>query len=256
MVLFVCLIPNRGARIGHQTHEHYCLVALCKKYGYHFVHHPFVCNSKQWNDVLRFDTLHTYQYEDVKHFKTISIQDVSDCSLQDIHKEPENIVLFDHICRNEHFFRNITQGLHDIFHQVRMEYRSRLKNSFPKMVTGDYICIHIRYGDVANDTSRVLDSTYFTNRYTHLIDTHKELGTLPVYIVTERNFQDHAILTKAIPSCIFVQGDEIEAFLYLVNCTYLLASRSGFSNLAYVLGGMKVLRPPCDWNVYWDNVLE
>jgi len=47
MVLYLCLIPNRGARIGHQTDDHFNLVSYCKKYNFKFVYHPFTGQSKK-----------------------------------------------------------------------------------------------------------------------------------------------------------------------------------------------------------------
>ena len=43
---------------------------------------------------------------------------------------------------------------------------------------------------------------------------------------------------------------------YLIGSKYLIASRSGFSNLAYILGNCKVIKPPNDWNDYFDNLIK
>ena len=77
---------------------------------------------------------------------------------------------------------------------------------------------------------------------------------LPVYIITENNFEDDDLLNNKINNCNIIKSDEITSFYYLVNCKYLIALRSGFSNLAYILGDMKVVKPPNDWNCYYDNL--
>jgi hypothetical protein len=45
MVLYLCLIPNKGAGIGHQTDDYFKLVAYCKKNNFIFVYHPFIYSS-------------------------------------------------------------------------------------------------------------------------------------------------------------------------------------------------------------------
>ena len=52
MVLYFCLIPNRGARIGHQTDDHFKLVAYCNKNNFIFVYHPFIDNSSIFENLV------------------------------------------------------------------------------------------------------------------------------------------------------------------------------------------------------------
>ena len=253
------MIPNRGARIGHQSHDHFLLVAYCRKYGFNFVYHPFICASKSMGDILGFSRPHMYEYDSVKHMRTLTLADISGYnhnSFMEIHAKEESILVCDHICGNETFFKRITdKSIAKNVLQIKKEYRLFFKDLYPRPIHQKYVCIHIRYGDIANISSRVLGLEYYIGRYKYLSETC-DISGLQVYIVTEPNFTDTQPLYDAIPSCVFVQGSEIEAFYYLVNCSYLIASRSGFSNLAYILGGMKVIRPPLDWNMYWDNLIE
>jgi hypothetical protein len=70
MVLYVCLIPNRGARIGHQSSDYFNVLTWCNKNKFYFVYHPFTCNSHTFETALQFKRLHEYNYEN-----TINIVD-------------------------------------------------------------------------------------------------------------------------------------------------------------------------------------
>lgn len=261
MVLFLCLIPNRGARIGHQSHDHFKLVTYCKKNNFNFVYHPFTCNSSSFENILNFGSLHTYHYNDIKStMKTISIKDLNvelknaekiHVKLLELHNEEEKIMLFDSICGNEKFpYFNIKSN--DII-EVRKSYRGKI--NFKNYVNKDYICIHIRCGDIINDKSRYLSVQYFVDTYKILLNKINE-SNLPVYIVTENNFKDDAILKENINNCIIIKDTANISFCYLVHSKYLIVSRSGFSNLAYTLGNMKIIKPPNDWNCYYDNIFD
>jgi hypothetical protein len=257
MVLYLCLIPNRGARIGHQTDDYFKLVAYCKKNNFIFVYHPFIANSATFEEVLRFKLLHNHHYNEIKNtMKTINISNLNDTSksiheqLIDLNNSTENVLLFDHICGNEEFYKNYNITNNDII-EIKKSHRNVLLNNYINYVQNDYICIHIRCGDIIKDPSRYLDVNYFIEQYKKIQNT-----TLPVYIVTEQNFKGDDILYKNIKNCNIIKTDEITSFYYLVNCKYLVASRSGFSNLAYILGNMQVIKPPNDWNCYWDNLIE
>jgi len=261
MVLYLCLIPNRGARIGHQTHDHFNLVTYCKKNGFIFVYHPFTCNSSKFENILQFSKLYDYQYDDVKKNvdKIVNIKDLTNIlnnlhnKLFDLHNSNEKILLFDSICGNENY--NMSWNIkNDDIVDIKKTYRNVLLKYYKKYVNEDYICIHIRCGDIINDPSRYLSVQYFIEKYKYLIT---KIGNhLPVYIVTEQNFKENDVLYENINNCNIIQTDEIISFYYLVHCKYLIASRSGFSNLAYILGNIEVMKPPLDWNCYWDNLIE
>ena len=265
MVLYFCLIPNRGARIGHQTDDHFKCVSYCKKNNFIFVYHPFTCNSVNFENVLKFDTLYEHNYENTigNVDKVINIKELIDNknieqtvheTLVNLHNLKEKILLFDHIAGNENFHRNFNIDNNDIIN-IKKGYRFCLLKYYPNYVNTMYICIHVRCGDIVNDPSRYLSINYFIDKYNDLIQFLPELQKLPVYIITENNFKDDNILYDKIPNCNIIKTDEITSFLYLVNCKYLIASRSGFSNLAYILGNMQVIKAPLDWNCYWDNLI-
>ena len=65
MVLYLCLIPNRGARIGHQSYEHFLLVTYCKKYNFNFIYHPFIGNSTNFETLLKFNTIYENNYDNI-----------------------------------------------------------------------------------------------------------------------------------------------------------------------------------------------
>jgi hypothetical protein len=67
---------------------------------------------------------------------------------------------------------------------------------------------------------------------------------------------DDNVLYENILNCNIIKSDEITSFYYLVNSSYLISSRSGFSNLAYILGNILVIKHPLDWNTYWDNLIN
>jgi hypothetical protein len=268
MVLFFCLIPNRGARIGHQTHDHYNLVAFCNKNNFIFIYHPFTCNSYNFENVLQFKKLYEHNYENtVNNVDEIINIDylINDANksgisnlqkLIELHKSPNKIMLFDSICGNENYqnILNFNINNNDII-EVKKSYRGCLLTHYKKMVLTDYICIHVRCGDIVNDPSRYLSVNYFIDKYNDLIKLFQDIQKLPVYIITENNFKDDNILCEKIPNCNIIKTNEITSFYYLVHCKYLIASRSGFSNLAYILGDMKVVQPQHDWNCYWDNLI-
>ena len=259
MVLYLCLIPNCGARIGHQTDDHFKVVAYCKKNDFIFVYHPFMKKSKNFEDVLKFGTLHDNDYENTKetvneiiNIKDLSVSNVHN-SLIKMHKSDKKIMLFDNLQGNENFHKNYNINEYDVT-ETKKTYRNKLMEYFPNYSNSPYICIHIRRGDIINMPSRYLSTEYFINKYIELLNKI-ETKDLPVYVITEDNFDEESLLYENIKTCNIIKTDEITSFYYLVNCSYLVASRSGFSNLAYILGDMKVLVAPQDWNPYWDNTL-
>lgn len=268
MVLFVCLIPNRGARIGHQTHDHFTLVAFCEKNNFIFVYHPFTCKSSNFENILQFKTLYENNYENTVNNvdKIINIDYlVNDCTncdknnlekLIELHKSSTRFLLFDGICGNENYMNKLNFNItnNDII-EVKKKYRGTFLPYYKNTVSKEYICIHVRCGDIINNSSRYLSVNYFIDKYNHLINLFPDLKELPVYVITENNFKDDNILCENIKDCKIIKTDEITSFYYLVNCKYLIASRSGFSNLAYILGNMKVVKPSFDWNCYWDNLI-
>lgn len=233
------------------------------------MYHPFTCNSHTFETALQFKRLHEYNYENTINIvdTVISIdylvklktsQEMSILErLIKLHKSSDKIMLFDSICGNENYSEilnfNITNN--DIV-ETKKQHRSCLLPYYTKFVLTNYICIHVRCGDIVNDKSRYLSVNYFIDKYNYLILQFPELKELPVYIITESNFPDDNILYDQMAGCNIIKTDEISSFYYLVNCKYLIASRSGFSNLAYILGDMKVIKPPNDWNCYWDNLIE
>jgi hypothetical protein len=265
MVLYFCLIPNRGARIGHQTDDHFNCVAYCNKNNFIFVYHPFIGNSSIFENELKFNTLYENNYDNIlkKVDRIIDINKLNQLkdekktiheTLLDIHNSQENILLIDHICGNENFYLNYNIIKNDII-EIKKTYRNILLPHYPKYFENPYICIHFRCGDIINDESRYLNIDYFIDKYYYLIQQFPEIKDLPIYLITEYNFKDECYLHNKIPNCKIIKSDEVSSFYYLVNCNYLIASRSGFSNLAYILGNMKVIKAPNDWNAYWDNLI-
>jgi len=177
--------------------------------------------------------------------------------LIELQKSKEQIMLFVSICGNEKYKQILNFNINnDDINETKKQHRGCLLSYYKNFVLTDYICVHIRCGDIINNTSRHLSINYFIGKYNYLILKFPELKKLPVYIITESNFTDDKILYEQILGCNIIKTDEITSFYYLVNCKYLIASRSGFSNLAYILGNMKVIKPPNDWNSYFDNLLN
>lgn len=267
MVLYICLVPNRGARIGHQSDDYFKVLTYCKKNHFHFVYHSFTGNSSNFENVLRFKTLHDHTYENTisNIDKVISIDDSVKLGLGNnilthfiaLHASNENILLFDSICGNENYANilNFNLKMDDII-ETKRKHRGCLLEYYPKNVVTEYICIHVRCGDIVQDKSRYLSVHYFIDRYNDVIHRFPELKDLPVYIITENNFAQSNVFYERIAHCNIIQTDEISSFYYLVHSTYLIASRSGFSNLAYILGNMKVIKPPNDWNCYFDHLID
>jgi hypothetical protein len=190
--------------------------------------------------------------------RTLKLSDIPDYDIslfQKLHESEESILIFDQIYDNMDFFeKNKYKNSFDTLIHIKKEYRLHYKNFFPRPISEEYVCIHIRYGDITNLAYRVLDVDYYISGYKYLSEKH-DISRMPIFIITESNFKEKEKIIDEIPSCKFVQGDQIEAFYYLVNCSFLVASRSGFSNLAYIFGGMKVVRPPKDFFCYWDNII-
>ena len=249
MVLYLCIVPNRGARVGHQFFEHLAAVAYCKQYGFNFVYHRLLGSSSTFEPVLNLGDVHENTYDNTKdrvdEIRDFSShQDVTHEFLMQIHSSPKLILAGFDVCLNQKIMDVLwKRRVEDVDTAVQL-YRK--KASYPRVITGDYICIHVRCGDVIDDPTRFLDANYFLNQYT----TYLSSVNLPVYIVSELNFKDGHILTNSIPNSTHIQTDEITSFYILVHSTYLVASRSGFSCLAYAMGGMKVVKHPTDWNHY------
>ena len=221
--------------VFHSFNYYWKVVLVSIKVPYHY---NIVCN--QVDKIINIKELN------------INIKDLYQ-KLLELHNSKISFLLFDSICGNENYSVSFNINNDDIIN-TKKKYRSVLLNNYNKPVLNEYICIHIRCGDIKNDKSRYLDIYYFIDKYNELIKTINKI--LPVYIVTQINKkQDIDILNEKIPNCTIIQSDDVTSFYYLVHCTYLIASRSGFSNLAYILGNMKVLKPPNDWNCYWDNTL-
>jgi len=269
MVVYICLIPNKGARIGHQSDDYFRVVTFCKKNNFHYVYHPFTCNSEIFENVLKFKTLHQYNYENtidnIDKFISIDylvkLQSSEEPNilnqLIELHKSTEKIMLFDSIYGNENYQQILNFNINDNdIIETKKNHKNCLLPYYKNFVLTDYICVHLRCGDIQNDMARYLSVNYFIDKYNYLISQFSELKELPVYIITESNFMDDTILYEQIVGCNIIKTDEISSFYFLVNCKYLIASRSGFSNLAYILGNMKVIKPPHDWNCYWDNLID
>lgn len=261
MVLFFCLIPNRGARIGHQSYEHFLFVTYCKVYNFNFVYYPFTCNSAKFENVLKFNTLYQNNYESIKDSYTIiKLEDIKDnlhSNLLEIHEKPENIMVYGPMCGNEEISSVLDKYITmNNMIETKLNYRKLLDNSYYKKYDMDYICIHIRCGDVMNDPTRYLSEDYFIDMYKKLVEKMPHYENMKIIVMTESNFNKKDKILENIQNCEIINCDEINAFYIMVNSTVLIASRSGFSNLAYILGHMMVVIPPNDWNQYYDNVIN
>lgn len=260
MVLFFCFIPNHGARIGHQSYEHFLFVTYCKVYNFNFVYYPFTRNSAKFENVLKFNTLYQYHYESIKHLPIIKLEDIKDnlhSKLLEIHEKPENIMVFGSMCGNEEIPKVLNNyvTMNNIM-ETKLNYRKILANSYYKKYDMDYICIHIRCGDIVNIPKRFLSEDYFIDMYKKLVENIPDYMNMKVIVMTESNFDKKEKVLENIKNCEIIDCDEINAFYIMVNSSVLIASRSGFSNLAYILGHMKVIVPPNDWNTYYDNVIK
>ena len=258
MVLYVCLIPNRGAGIGHQTYEYFSVLAFCRKMNYNFVYHEFMGNSSNFNTLLNFNIMHQYIFNDIKNYMEIidlnTIHDTFLDSLSQLHLLKHNVCIHGHFCGNENIpailYNNINK--YDV-ENIKLEHRLFYKDKFPKLVDENYICIHLRCGDIVNDKNRFIDTNYYIEKYNSLINNYDDAKNMPVYIITQSNFHNDNILKQNISNCIILKIDASTSLNYLINSTYLICSRSGFSNLAYILGNSKVIVAPNDWNHYYDN---
>ena len=266
-MLYLCIIPNHGARIGHQTHEYFVFNAYCKKFNFNYVYHPFIGNSKSFEKILNFKNLHNFCFENIKNIDNIEIINLETIkndlhnNLLNCHLSEKNICVFGPVCTNEEIMKSIDAqiNLNDII-EIKKYHRTELCGKYPNLVSinknHEYMCIHIRAGDIINSESRYLDINYFIDKYNYLIKKINKEKQYSVYIITENNFTGDKLIMENIPDAHIIKCNEIDAFYYLVNSKYLIASRSGFSNLAYILGDMQVIKSPSDWNVYWDNIIE
>ena len=123
MVLYLCMIPNRGARIGHQTYDHFSLVTYCKKNNFIFVYHPFTGNSENFEDILKFGIKYDKNYNNTKIIvdKIIQIKNLEISENKNIHEKlieinnsKEKVMLFDSIYGNENFFKKCNFNNNDI----------------------------------------------------------------------------------------------------------------------------------------------
>lgn len=255
-MLYICILPNRGARIGHQTDEYFFFEGYCKKFGFTFVYSPFEANAKVIGNYLQFDKINHYNFTDsfIQAMPRISICDLDSSpheKMIEIHSGNENILLYDSM-HAHNTFRSLLPRLTIADIMITRDKYSRFYcNHYAKMVEGPYICIHIRRGNICNMGSRYLSTLYFIDKYKYLLTKITEKD-LPVYAITENNFDEEELLKTEIPNINIIKGGEIEAFQYLVNCNYLIASRSGFSNLAHFIGNMKIVPAP-DWGFMPHN---
>ena len=263
MVLYLCLVPNRGARIGHQTHDYFSILTFCIKMNYNYVFHDFIANSAEFNKLLKLNEMHQFNYNKIsKQMKVIQIEEIIDnifSKLNEINLMEENICVYGQICGHEDLIYQLNKytNINDI-RQTKLDHRVyfTINRSDLKIIQSDYVAIHLRCGDIINDQSRYLSVDYFINQYQQLIKKIPELINLRVYVVTEHNFSEDEYITEKIPSCIIIKQDACISLQYLMFSKYLIASRSGFSNLAYILGNCQVIKPPLDWNDYYDNLIK
>jgi len=257
MPLYLCMVPNKGGRIGHQTWEYFFLINYCKKFGFFYVFHEFTCNSKVLGAALQFDKINKLHFKDdfIQSMKRMTLKDVGPLSheaLVELHNREENILLHDQIGGNEHFVKTLKYRPSPNEEELlQKEYAKFFRNKYPRKVNEPYICIHIRRGDIINMGGRYLETNYFIDKYKYLLSKINKTD-LPVYAVTEQNFDDEDLLKKEIPGVNIVKGSEVDAFYHLVNSDYLIASPSGFSNLAHFLGTMKIVVPP-SWKFMKHN---
>jgi len=269
MPLTLEIQSNRGARIGHKCHEYFVALQYCRQHSIECAYSPFVGNSSQYDSVLNFGRFHS-DIDSTKVYKRLNDDEVKGLlssnniheKFMEMHRSELNFYVFVSIQGNENFLCRLRDNIdwearYDIIKEYRQNSLSYFR-SLPQFTALNlpkrYICIHIRCGDVVNYKSRYLPYSYFVNAYKKMLDVLEEKYLL-TYVLTEKNFQDDDKILEELPNVNMVKIGEIESFLMLVNCSYLVASRSGFSNLAYSLGDMKVVVPPFDWNHYFDNVL-
>lgn len=265
MVLFLSICSNRGARIGHQAYEHFLVVTYCKKYNINYVYYPFTCNSACFDKVLNFNLLHKYHYDnlDLSNFKIINLDTLISSfhdSMLNLNNDTSETLVIGDFYISEKLGTILLKyiSLEDI-NLTNKEYKNFFNNKFTNIYDFEYICIHIRCGDII-DTCRALSDQYYIDRYNKLkeyIDiTYPDDTNIKIIIVTEDNFKNDIIFKDNIKDVLIIKSDEFIALNILIHSKYLIASKSGFSNLAYILGNCKVVVPPHDWNNYFDNVID
>ena len=179
-MLYLCLIPNRGARIGHQTFDYFSIYTFCYKNNINYVYHDFIGNSEKFTNFLNFDKLHQYKFNDIKdNMKIIHLKDIITDFYNNIEKfknenNEEDICIYGEICRNEDLIGILRKYItieDEIF--IKLKHRNELYHIYPNIVTNtnnnEYIAIHVRCGDVVNNKTRYIGFEYFINTYNLLV---------------------------------------------------------------------------------------
>lgn len=254
-MLYIKILPNRGARIGHQAYEYIKIVTFCKKMNYFFLYEPFIGNSKHFNNVLSFDKL--YDNKIVDNFDVIHISSLSEDTLFEVfdtlNSSDRNTIiagdLSDAIWLSKKMSMCVTTN--DMLETYK-DHSNKLCEyyKYPVYKSKYNICVHIRRGDIVNNETRKLDLEYFelilksvTNNLTKQYD---------IFVTTEKNCEDITKFLNTFNANLIMTSDT-ETFKYMVNADILIASKSGFSNLCHLLSKNIVIRNKLDWNKYYNE---
>lgn len=264
MVLYLCIVANRGARLGHKLYEYFGSLFYCKIMGFNFVYTDFICRSVEFNKYFEFYKLHEFRLDEIrKNMRIIYMnnKNISESELETnlcmLHDANENICMYVDIC-DIPTMRNIIDKKKnklskDEIDKIYSLYHNFVMRNTVSPKTEKYIAIHARCGDIIEDKTRFLPCLYFIKCCDRLFAENTDLEKMPVYIIAEENFDCTEILEK-YPSFNVIKTDAVTSLNFLIHSEYLIASRSGFSYVANIFGKQKIISPPNDWNKY-DNPL-
>lgn len=129
----------------------------------------------------------------------------------------------------------------EVINELRVNYQSTHKPLIEP--SNDYICIHIRRGDISKDLHpNRWDSLYKYLNYISWIKTY--YPDLPIIILSQGTPQDFEILTKTHEEIqLKLNGMPLVDFNFMVQAKVLVIARSSYSYTAGILNENEVL---CD----------
>jgi hypothetical protein len=245
----ICIIPNRGARLGHQFVEWLVGYIFCKNNNYIFYHHDFTFNAKNTDKILNL----SYGEKLYNNYRG-NILTINNMSFQEyLNSNSEDLYVYDWYNKQENIF-NVTNEMlinENIRNILRTKYYSNNieKNNY------DIIAIHIRRDDVRKDNQYSIDRYINIKYFIDILEKlYLEYPTYEIKIFSSNIDEDfYAIKNTPFKNISFHINDSLEKTLhYMINSKILITSKSGLSFIASLISENNNIKicPTNFWH-YW-----
>jgi len=231
----ISVIPNRGARFGHQFTEWLAGYVFCMKNNILFYHHNFVGNSCDMDKILNL-SFGEMMFNDYKE----NIINSENLPLNEyLSSKSDDLYLYN-------FFDS--KELSSFVGKYNDEIRNKLKIKYysnKEKVSTDTISLHIRRDDVKSSniwSDRYININYFTNI---LNDLYKDYPDYNVRIFSS-NVDDgfYEIKDRIFYKNIhFHVNDNLsDSIYYMISSKILVTSNSGISYIASLISDEKNIK--------------